>query len=215
MKTGPNFLAAAIVILVGILIASLVIFIAVQFWYFYTETEMTKTTIDEINQQYNELIKQFSKENTKIDEAAQGEIMKLSFVKELKSQQVWEWSHERVNRRYSTFISIAEWFVLLFVLFLAILNERVTSSGQKENFGLKRTTAVLVVFFAALAIALPAASQKLGFETRQRLHDFRAQQLGFIIVEIESGATDPKGAWLRYQGLYQQSPSSYANLPGF
>lgn len=212
---GPDSLAAAIVTAVLILIVMLTIFVFVQFWYFYVETSTTESKIAEISASYDDKLGQLT--TTSLDAAVvhKDEIVKLAFLKEFKNQRAWEQSHERVNRRYFSLASSADWFLKLLVLFLAILNERVTSPTSKDNLGLKRSTIVLVVFFSAMSIAVPAFTQKLGFEARQRLHDFRALQLSFLITEVESGVTDPKSAWLRYQGLYRESPSSYANRPGF
>lgn len=211
-RSGRNYLAAATAIIVPVLLFFLLVFVFVQFWYFYVETETTLSKIASINQSYDEKLRQITPSSSPI---AQREVMQLSFLKEFNGQQVWERSHERVNRRYSTLIGFTEWFVKLFVLFLAVFSERLTSPGSKASAALKRNTVVLVVFFAAISIALPALSHKLGYEARQKLHDFRAQQLGFLIVELESGVTDPRSAWMRFQGLYKESPSSYASRPGF
>jgi uncharacterized membrane protein YeiB len=214
LERGQNYLASAIIVIVLLLVVVLTIFIFVQFWYFYVETEATDKKIVEVGASYDDRIRHLTS-SSEATVANKDEIIRLTFLKEFKNQQIWEQSHERVNRRYFSLASSAEWFVKLFVLFLAILNERLTVTGSAENQGLKRGTIVLVVFFAAMAIALPALTHKLGFEARQRLHDFRALQLGFLITELESQATDPRNAWLRYQGLYKESPSSYANRPGF
>jgi uncharacterized membrane protein YeiB len=215
LKLGPDYLATAIVGSVLLLIFVLTIFVFVQFWYFYIESETTQKKVAEVSASYDDRIKQLTPVTSEGSNPNKDEIVRLTFLKEFKSQQVWERSHERVNRRYFSLTSSAEWFVKLLVLFLAVLNERVSSRNSKENAGLKRGTIVLVVFFAAMSIALPALAHKLGFEARQRLHDFRAQQLGFIITELESGTSDARKAWLRYQELYKESPSSYANRPGF
>lgn len=213
MKLSRNLLSFAVSALTLLLISAIVVFIFVQFWYFYNETRTTAEKISEIDVIYERKIERIMNESQEINDIEREDIIKLSFLKEFIIQMEWESSHEKVNRRYTTFISIVEWFVLLFVLFLAVLNEHTSRLGSREDYGLKRATSHLIVFFAALAIALPAASEKLGFDARQRLHDFRAQQLGMLIVEVESGAVDPRTAWSRYQRLFQQSPSSYAEMP--
>ncbi len=213
LKLGPDYVATAIVGSVLLLVLVLTIFVVVQFWYFYVESDTTERKVAEVSASYDDRLRRLIPPSGEVSN--KDDIVRLTFLKEFKSQQVWERSHERVNRRYFSFISSTEWFVKLLVLFLALLNERVASPGSEDSLGLKRGTIVLVVFFAAMSIALPALASKLGFEARQRLHDFRAQQLGFIITEVESGATDPRNAWLRYQELYKESPSSYANRPGF
>lgn len=214
MRLSPDFFARATVVLSILLIASLVLFIGVQFWYLYVESDTTKKLIQETSRSYDDRISELGGGATPEALESHSAIVRLSFLKEFKNQQVWEWSHERTNRRYVTFLSIAEWFVQLLVLFLAILNERIALQGEQLVYGLKRSTTLLLVFFAVLAIALPAATQKLGFDARQRLHDFRAQQLGFLIVGLESGITSPELAWFRFQALYQESPSSFAERPG-
>ncbi len=190
--------------------ASISLFIFVQFWYFYQETEQTSAQVNQLSQSYDARIRSLANQPDTLETSARDEIVKLSFLKEFKNQMTREQSHERVNRRYSTFTAMVEWFILLFVLFLAVLNERATAPEQSGGHALKRSTSLLLVFFAALSIAVPAATQKLGFDARQRLHDFRAQQLGILIVELESGAIDSRQAWQRYRGFFRLSPSAYA-----
>jgi len=194
MEIPKNWRAAVTSGLSIIVLVSILAFIFVQFWYFFQESENTKKVIQEIGQTYDSRIKQLVGTSGKIKISNKQEVVKLSFLKEFKSQQIYEWSHERVNRRYTTMISIGEWFVILFILFLAVWNESVSNSSGSDDFALKRAAALLIPFFAALAIALPAASQKLGYDARQQLHDFRAQQLGFLIVEVEAGVTEPQRA---------------------
>jgi hypothetical protein len=206
IRLGPQLLAS-------ILISFLVIFLLVQLWYLYAETENTKEAIQRISQTYDQRIKQTGVLGTLTPQARQNEIAKLSFLKEFRNQKEWERSHERVNRRYSTFISLSEWFLALFILWLTVLNERESTVVAQPEPGSGQRGGVpnLLVFFAALAIAFPAITQKLGFEVRQEIHDYRAHQLEMLIVELEAGVTGPREAWQRYQALYGESVNSYIN----
>lgn len=203
---GPQLLAS-------MLIGFLCIFLVVQLWYQYSETEKTKGTIQKISKTYDQRIKEAGNLSSLQATARQDEVIRLSFLKEFRNQKEWEQSHERVNRRYSTFISLSEWFVALFILWLAVLNERESVSVAQPEQGSKqeRGVASLLMFFAALAIAFPAITQKLGYEVRQEIHDYRAHQLEMLIVELEAGATGPREAWLRYQALYGETVNSYIN----
>ncbi len=204
LRSGPQLLA-------GMLISFLAIFLVTQLWYLYWETEKTKEVIRGISRTYDERIGEISGSSRLAPAVRQEELIKLSFLKEFKNQREWENSHERVNRRYSTFIALSEWFVALFLLWLTVLNEREGPRNTQADGEARRGAGVanLLVFFAALAIAFPAITQKLGFEVRQEIHDHRARQLGMLIVEVEAGATSSRQAWLRYQALFGGSVASY------
>jgi hypothetical protein len=206
VKLGPQLLAT-------LLISFLLIFLVVQLWYLYSETEVTKENIQRISKTYDDRINEVKESAGLALGAKQDEIIKLSFLKEFRNQKEWERSHERVNRRFSTFISLSEWFLALFILWLTVLNERESVSAAPAEQEGRRPGGVsnLLVFFAALAIAFPAITQKLGFEVRQEIHDYRAHQLEMLVVEVEAGATGPRQAWLRYQALYGESVNSYIN----
>ena len=115
-RIGPQLLA-------GTLIGFLFLFLVVQLWYQYLETERTKDSVRKISKTYDDRIREIKSLPTTSTVPKSDEIIKLSFLKEFRNQKEWEQSHERVNRRFSTFISLSEWFLALFILWLAVLNE--------------------------------------------------------------------------------------------
>ncbi|MEM7779239.1 MAG: hypothetical protein AAF697_02475 [Pseudomonadota bacterium] len=120
--------------------------------------------------------------------------------------------YEKINRRYTTISALTEWLIILFLLFLAIWQARDNASEQAAPSS-RTVFDKMLPFLAALAIAVPSANGKLGYDARQQLHDFKAQQIHFILLELEMGKQDPIEAWHSYLALYRQSPTSIANFP--
>lgn len=192
-----------VIVLLAISFASLV-----PFYYYFQEVRRTREAILNASQTYEQRISEIKNEGNEV--ASSGEEVKLIIINEVRTAMLWEWSHERVNRRYVTLSSVVEWIVVLIILFLSVWQEKVTNRGESSH---SRVVALVIPVFAALAIAIPAITQKLGFDSRQKLHDFRAQQLGFLITELEADLVTPEAAWDRYRNLFRHSPSSIAEFP--
>ena len=198
-----NFVA--FVVLLAIAFSALV-----PIWYYFYEIRQTEEQIQAVSAEYDDRIAKLTSDDAPFSQNIQDKLEKVRLLKELHIQKRWEQSHERVNRRYVTLSAVVEWIIILIILFLAVWQEKAVRGGTKNS---TRSVAIVIPVFAALAIAVPAITQKLGFDGRQKLHDFRAQQIGFIIFELDSDLIAPESAWDRYKNLYRQSPSSIAEFP--
>lgn len=198
----PSIFAASLILI-------LILFMLLMLLFQYEEQQAAEERVAEITKVYNQ-------ENESLSDSflsGEPERDPRKYLAHFKAQHVYEKLYERTNRRYTTVSYSAEFVVILIILFLSVWAEKKSALESDSIASYNGAFLKLLPFFAALAIAIPALNQKLGFDARQQLHDYRAQQLGFLVFELENGALSLDNAWSRYKQLYRQSPSSVAEYP--
>ena len=205
------------------LMAVLILFLVMAMIFNWSDARKLDDEVNKIMAEYDE-IEKGERETLVLAEGGSIDTTQTFLIYEFKAQAARERLYERVNRRYTTLSQIAGVIVTLFILFISIWAEQAVvrnpSVGQDDEEGgeadhreQKFLALRLVPFFAALALAIPTLNMILGFDARQQLHDFRAIQLEFLVVELEQEMVDTDAAWNRFKRLYRQSPASVADYP--
>ncbi len=174
------------------------------------EEDEVKKLLESQLSSYNEQLNKIPELKNTIDISEKQRLIKQRLILEFDQQLKWQWQWEKLNRRYSDFVSFFLWIVDIFILGLTLLvsniKEQVEGSDKRQ---LARKLAYLLLFFAFINIGAPSIAEKLEFQDRQEAHDRIAREITIIRMALETDLITPAEAWKKYEETFGLSLREY------